>query len=48
MGQTAAVDVEGFEDFADGFEGDAPVLGPEDDVEIFLSGFEAVEDAVEK
>ena len=48
VGQTAAVDVEGFQNDQDVGEGDAEVLGPEDDVEVFLTSFEAVEDAVEE
>jgi hypothetical protein len=46
--QPPAVDVECFEDVANGEETDVPVEGPANDVEVFLSGFEAVEDAVEK
>jgi len=41
--QAAAVDVEGFEDLQDGFGRDAPGLGPADDVEVFLAGFEAID-----
>src|SRR5262249_32277508 len=48
VGQPAAVDVEGFEDLADGRHRDAPVQRPLDDVEVFLAGLEAVEDAVEQ
>src|SRR6516165_9501788 len=48
MGQPARVDVERFEDLHDGFGGDAPVDGPDDDVEVFLAGFESIEDAVEE
>ena len=48
VSKAAAVDVEGFEDLQDGVDGDAPGVGPADDVEIFLAGFEAVEDAVEE
>src|SRR5262245_38978064 len=46
--EPAAVDVEGFEDLKDGFDGNAPVLGPGDDVEVFLPFLETVEDAIEK
>ena len=48
VGESAAVDVEGFEDSQDGINGHSPVLRPADDVEVFLAGFEAVEDAVEE
>src|SRR5438128_172990 len=48
MGQTSAVDVEGFEDLQDRLGGDAPALGPADDVEVFLPGLQAVEDAVQQ
>ena len=46
--QSAAVDIESFENFADRGERDAPVQGPQEDIEVFLSGFETIEDAVEK
>src|SRR5205823_10679693 len=39
---------EGLEDLEHGLQGDVPVLRPADDVEVFLAGFEAVEDAVEE
>jgi hypothetical protein len=48
MSEAAAVDVEGFEDFQDGFDLDVPVVGPADDVEVFLAGFESIKDAVKK
>ncbi len=48
VGQAAAVDVEGFEDLADRVGVDAPGQGPANDVEVFLAGFEAVEDAIEE
>ena len=48
VGQAAAVDVEGFEDLQDGFDRDAPGVGPADDVEVFLAGFEAIEDAIKE
>ena len=44
--QAAAVDIESFENFADRGERDAPVQGPQEDIEVFLSGFETIEDAV--
>src|SRR4051812_21293222 len=47
-GQAAAVDVEGLQDLDDRLHRDAPVLGPQDDVEVFLAGFEAVEDTIEE
>src|SRR5262249_9193396 len=48
VGKPAAVDVEGLEDLDDGPGGDAPVVGPTEDVEVFLAGFEAIEDAIEE
>src|SRR5262249_49178968 len=42
------VDVEGLEDVQDGLGRDTPLLGPDDDVEVFLAFFEPVEDAVEQ
>src|SRR5690348_494649 len=48
VSEAAAVDVEGFEDLQDGFDRDAPGLGPADDVEVFLAGVEAVEEAIEQ
>ena len=48
VGEAAAVDVEGFEDLQDRVDRDAPVVRPADDVEVFLAGLEAVEDAVEE
>src|SRR5262249_41031422 len=42
------VDVEGLEDFQDWLGRDAPFLGPDNDVEVFLPFLEAVEDAVQK
>src|SRR6266511_5416803 len=47
-GQAAAVDVAGFEDFQDRLGRDAPLLGPDNDVEVLLALFEAVEDAIEQ
>src|SRR5262249_35023617 len=43
-----AVDVEGFEDLDHRVHGDAPGVGPADDVEVLLAGFEAIEDAVQE
>ena len=48
MFEAAAVDVEGLEDLANGLERNAPVVGPDDDVEIFLAGFETIENSIEK
>ena len=48
MCQPPAVDVQRFEDFQHGTHGNGPVQGPEDDIEIFLSGFEAIENAIEE
>src|SRR5262245_7362807 len=47
-GQAAAVDVEGLEDFQDRIDGDAPLVGPDNDVEVFLAFLETVEDAVQE
>ena len=47
-GESAAIDVEGFEDFQDGIDGHSPALRPTDYVEVFLACFESVEDAVEE
>ncbi len=44
----AAVDVEGFEDLEDRIQGNSPGVRPADDVEVFLSCFESIEDAVEE
>src|SRR5438094_659959 len=48
VGQAAAVDVEGGEDFANGCGGDPPIETPLDDIEVFLAGFEAIENTIEK
>jgi hypothetical protein len=48
VNQAAAVDIECFEDVDERRDRDAPVMGPADDVEIFLSGFDAIENAVEE
>src|SRR5579885_2447290 len=48
MGQAAAIDVEGFEDLQDGFDGNVPVVSPADDVEIFLAGLETIENAIKQ
>src|SRR5665213_4472048 len=47
-GEATAVDVEGFEDFQDRINGHPPSLRPTDYIEVFLAGFEPVEDAVEE
>jgi hypothetical protein len=47
-GEATAVDVEGFEDFQDRVDGHSPALRPTDYVEVFLAGFESVENAVEE
>ncbi len=48
MGKSAAIDVEGFEDLQERLNRYSPVVGPTDDVEVFLAGFDAIEDAVEQ
>jgi hypothetical protein len=46
--EAAAVDVKSFENLKDESSGDAPIESPANDVEVFLSRFESVEDAVEE
>jgi hypothetical protein len=48
MNQAAAVDVKGLEDIKNLLDGDVPVKGPEDHVEVFLTGFESIEDSVQQ
>src|SRR5437870_5442888 len=48
MSQATAVDIECFEDLQDRLGRDAPVVTPTDDVEVFLAGFQAIEDAIEQ
>src|SRR6266404_2612311 len=48
MFESAAVNVESFEDAVNGVDRDMPVFGPEDDVQVFLADFQAIEDAVEQ
>jgi hypothetical protein len=48
MCQPAAVDIESFEDLQNGLRLDAPVLGPDNDVEVFLAGFQAIENAIKQ
>src|SRR5262249_21669762 len=48
MGQPAAVDVEGSQDLQDGLDRDVPLDGPVDDLQVFLTRFQAVEDAVDQ
>jgi hypothetical protein len=48
MGESAAIDVESFEYLQNGFDVNAPRLRPTDDVEIFLTGFQSIENAIEK
>ena len=48
MSEAAAVDVEGCEDLSNRPRRDAPVEAPLDDVEVFLAGFEAIENAIEE
>lgn len=45
-GETAAIDVEGFEDFQDELNFELPVQRPEDDVEILLAGFQPIQDTI--
>ena len=46
MFEAAAVDVEGFEDLQHRADGNVPVVGPADHMEVFLPGHEAIKDAV--
>src|SRR5207249_11609841 len=46
--QSPAVDVQIFQDLQHRSYGQTPVHSPEDDIEIFLSGFETIENAIEK
>src|SRR5437588_5812704 len=48
VGESAAVDVEGSQDAQDGFDRQLPLDRPEDDLQVFLTGLEAVEDAVQE
>src|SRR5262249_17244931 len=48
MGQAAAIDVEGLENLADLQKRQAPVQGPQNDVQVFLTGFETIENAIEQ
>ncbi len=48
MGEASAIDVERFEDLQDGFGIDAPIVRPTDDVQVFLTGCEAIENAIEE
>ena len=48
LDQSFAVDVEFVEDVENVFEVDIPVDAPDDDVEVFFTGFEVVGDAVEQ
>jgi hypothetical protein len=48
MSESAAVDVERFENLDERVGIDAPIECPADDIEVFLSGFDAIENAVEK
>ena len=48
MGQAAAVNVEGFEDTNHAAYVEAPFMGPQDHVEVFLAGFQAIENSIEK
>jgi hypothetical protein len=46
--KAAAVDVERLKDVKDGLYVDAPVEGPLDDIEVFLTGFEAIENSIQE
>lgn len=48
MLEPAAVDVEGFEDFVDGASGDSTGDGPEYHMQVFFTGFELIQDRIEK
>jgi hypothetical protein len=48
VSETTAVDIEGFEDLDDRFGVDAPFQRPTDNVEVFLTGFEPIENAVQQ
>src|SRR5437868_1676818 len=48
VNQAAAVDVEGLENIEDLLDRNVPIEGPEDNVEVFLAGFKAIQDPVEK
>ena len=48
MGEAAAVDVEGGEDFENGLHGDVAVDRPADDFQVFLAQLQAVENAIEQ
>ena len=48
MRETPAVDVQSFQDLQHRSYGQTPVHSPKDDIEIFLSGFETIENAIEK
>src|SRR5262249_16458128 len=48
VGESSAIDVEGLEYLANLGHTYAPIEGPEDDIEVFLSGFEAIENSIEE
>jgi hypothetical protein len=48
VGQATAIDVEGFKNLQDGFRRNAPRMGPADDIEVFLTGLESIQDSVEQ
>ncbi len=48
MSETATIDVESFEDLDKGIGVDAPIVRPTDDVQVFLPGFDAIENAIEE
>ena len=47
-GESAAVDIESLEDIEDRGGGNTTVVRPANDIEVFLAGFQTVEDAVEE
>lgn len=48
MGEPARIDVESVENFQDGFDRNFPLNRPLDDVEVFFSFFESIENSVEE
>src|SRR5947209_16218292 len=48
VNQAAAIDVESLEDIEDLLNGDFPVEGPQNHIEVFLAGLEAIQDAVQE
>src|SRR6266851_7580613 len=48
MCQPPAIDVERFQDLQNGSDRQTPLQGPNNNIEVFLSGFETIENAIEK